>query len=78
MPKKKTIHDRRAVAIWRRYRKLINRAALARQLGITAVSIHMWTVVPEGRVVRVAQILGVEPEKLRPDLADFIHDPWED
>jgi hypothetical protein len=47
-------------------------------LGISAVSIHHWTVVPENRVVSVARILGIEPERLRPDLADFIHDPWED
>jgi len=70
--------DRRAVAVWGRYRRLINRAALARQLGISSVSIHQWTVVPENRVVSVARILGIEPERLRPDLADFIHDPWED
>lgn len=71
-------YDRRAVAVWRRYRKLINLAALARHLGITTSSVHLWTVVPEARVVRVAKIIGVEPEKLRPDIADFIHDPWED
>jgi len=70
-------YDPRAVAIWSRYRELINRAELARQIGISPVSIHNWRVVPEGRVHAVSKVLGVPADRLRPDLAPYL-DPWED
>jgi hypothetical protein len=75
----KETYDLRAVAVWARYRDLINRAELARQLGISGVSVHNWKIVPEQRLKKVSEILGVPMETLRPDLADFLtEDPWED
>lgn len=72
-------YDPRAAAVWSKYRELINRAELARRLGISNVSIHYWRVVPENRLMQVSKILGVSPETLRPDLSQFIpNDPWED
>jgi hypothetical protein len=70
--------DPRAVAVWSKYRELINRAELARRIGITSVSVHNWRVVPEGRLVAVSKVIGVPPERLRPDLAPYLSlDPWE-
>lgn len=70
--------DKRAMAVWRYYRKLINRAELARRLGLSPVSLHYWRVIPENRLKRVSKILGVPMEVLRPDLVDFLpDDPWE-
>ena len=71
-------YDKRALAVWRYYRKLLNCAELARRLGISPVSIHYWRIVPEARLKRVSKILGVPMEVLRPDLADYLtEDPWE-
>ena len=67
--------DPRALAVWARYREIINRSELARRLGISPVSVHNWRVVPEARLKAVADIIGVQPERLRPDL--FPSDaPW--
>lgn len=41
---------------------------LAEGLGISTAAISQWERVPKDRVVRAAEILGVEPEELRPDL----------
>ena len=71
-------YDLRAVAVWAKYRELINRAELARRLGITGVSVHNWKIVPEQRLKKVSEILGVPMEVLRPDLDNFLpEDPWE-
>jgi len=75
----KETYDLRAIAVWAKYRELINRAELARQLGISGVSVHNWKVVPEQRLQKVSDILGVAMETLRPDLVNFLpEDPWED
>ena len=72
-------HNPRAIAVWAKYREIINRSELARRLGISSVSVHNWRVVPEPRLAKVSQILGVPMEVLRPDLAQFlVENPWED
>lgn len=41
---------------------------LAEGLGISTAAISQWERVPKERVQRAAEILGVEPSDLRPDL----------
>lgn len=48
-------------------------AAIARGLGISWQSVDRWDVVPLANVFRVAAILRVLPESLRPDF--FVDDP---
>lgn len=68
--------DPRAVSVWSRYREILNRSELARRLGISPVSVHNWRVVPEARLQAVADILGLPPERLRPDLFPPTEAPW--
>ena len=42
--------------------------ALAKKLGIKPPSVYSWKVVPPLRVLAVAKLTGIPPEKLRPDL----------
>jgi hypothetical protein len=71
-------YNRRAELAWARYRDLLNRAELARRLGISPVSIHHWRVVPQARLAKVSQLLGVKPGRLRPDLYREKPEPWDD
>lgn len=41
---------------------------LARRLNIKAPSIHSWRKIPPKRVLTVAEITGIPPWELRPDL----------
>lgn len=67
--------DHRAIAAWTRYRRMLNLSALARELGISPVSVASWPVVPETRLTAVAEAVGIPAEKLRPDLPGMM--PWE-
>jgi len=76
----KRIEDPRALAVWSKYRVMVNRAELARRLGISGVSVHNWRVVPEHRLADVSHALGVPMDRLRPDLADNLPgpSPWDE
>jgi len=41
---------------------------LARQLGITTASISGWSQIPATRVIKISQLSGIPPEKIRPDV----------
>ncbi len=43
-------------------------ASIAKELGISPGSMHQWKQIPEDRVLRISEITGVPPHKLRPDL----------
>lgn len=47
-------------------RGAVTRVAAA--LGITTAAVSTWRRVPKKRVEAVAEVLGVPPERLRPDL----------
>lgn len=49
-----------------------SRYALAKVLGVSRAAAHKWTRVPRGRLFQAAQLTGLAPEALRPDLADWI------
>lgn len=68
--------DPRAIAVWTRYREILNRSELARRLGLSPVSVHNWKAVPITRLDAVSAATGIPAELLRPDLfpADT---PWE-
>lgn len=71
--------DPRAISAWSRYRKMLNLSALARELGISPVSVFNWRMVPDTRVEAVSRAVGIPVQQLRPDLrkrqADLL--PWE-
>lgn len=48
--------------------KLYNRAALARQLGISRVTLYNWQKIPAERVVEIEKLTGISRSRLRPDL----------
>lgn len=63
--------------IWSRLRAQINRAALADDLGINKVSVHLWDRVPAERLVAVERALNIPRQQLRPDLyAPPPDQPW--
>jgi DNA-binding transcriptional regulator YdaS (Cro superfamily) len=49
----------------RRKRGALSQLAVA--LGVTAQAVHLWEVVPIGRVLDVERITGISRRKLRPD-----------
>lgn len=58
-----------------------NAASLARRLGITRQAIQEWKgsdkPIPDSQILKVADILGIPPEQVRPDLAPirYIQEP---
>ncbi|MBS1070359.1 helix-turn-helix domain-containing protein [Gluconobacter cerinus] len=42
--------------------------ALAKGLGIKPPSVYSWKKIPPGRVLAIAKLTGIPPQKLRPDL----------
>lgn len=50
-----------------------NRAALARELGLTKAAVYAWRRVPSDRVIAVERVTGIPRELLRPDL--YIREP---
>lgn len=72
--------DPRAISAWSRYRKLLNLSALAREIGLSPVSVFNWRQVPENRVDVVSRVVGIPEHLLRPDLRKRQQDgllPWE-
>lgn len=43
-------------------------ALLARHLGITPEALHSWRRIPAERVQKVAEVSGIAPHELRPDI----------
>lgn len=49
-----------------------NRMRLGLALGLSKKAVHLWTVVPEGRVKAICKLYGLKPKQVRPDLSDFV------
>jgi DNA-binding transcriptional regulator YdaS (Cro superfamily) len=49
--------------------------AVSRALGVGYQSVYEWSVglrrIPGARAIQLARLIGVQPETLRPDLADY-------
>lgn len=75
----RTPDDPRAISAWSRYRKMLNLSAVARELGISPVSVFNWRVVPETRLDAVSRAVGIPAQKLRPDIRERQASamPWE-
>lgn len=56
---------------WARHRKREHTALLAKQLGISKAAVSKWTHIPEDRLDKVSEILGIPRALLRPDLPDM-------
>jgi len=69
------MRQRGPAAMWRRpgsypvFRKWGDVSRIADACGITAQSVSEWKRVPERHLQTVSRLVGVTPERLRPDLA---------
>lgn len=71
--------DPRAISAWSRYRKVLNLSAVARDLGISPVSVFNWRTIPDDRLAAVSRATGIPADMLRPDIPKRLAErqPWD-